>query len=224
MPTKHDLIDRLPELPLEPFEVAGTLERSDRGPYVTIRPHKRPVPEPPTVQPLMKSRSSYAVRKYFTQAIYPRVICYHPGDLVTDLQVNINPQPLPDRERPPTDIFALAGQERFYKLSSLKSQRFPNPLWCSVKGGPWLAAAVETESCFDGVPNRWEFWIVEMPEVSLVWFGKWEDMPSYPSLWVTMGDLVLAGTQQNCCGGFYWCPTTQSCIPQGVNCQDPFPA
>src|SRR5262249_650901 len=77
---------------------------------------------------------------------------------------------------------------------------------------------------FDGVPNRWEFWIVEMPEVSLVWFGEWGDMPSYPSLRVTMGDLVLAGTQQNGCGGFYWCPTTQSGIPQCFNCQDPFPA
>jgi len=42
MSTTYDLINRLAELPLEPFEVAGTLDRSDRGPFLTIRPHKSP--------------------------------------------------------------------------------------------------------------------------------------------------------------------------------------
>lgn len=224
MSNTRDLIDRLPELPIEPFEVAGSLDRSDRGPFVTIRPHKFAEPDRPTAQPLAKSRSSYAVRKYYTQAIYPRVICYDPGDLIGDLKLDLDPQPLPGREQPPADISALAGYERFYKLSSLKSKPFRNPLWCSVKYGPWLAVAKETESCFDGIPSRWEFCIIEIPEVSLVWFGRWEDMPAYPSLWVTMGDRVLAAPpRQLCCAGYYWCPTTQTCIPQGVNCQDPFP-
>ena len=86
-----------------------------------------------------------------------------------------------------------AVQERFYKLTSLKSVPFHHPLWCSVKYGPWLAIAKETESCIDGAPATWEFSIVEVPEVSLLWFGYWEDMPAYPSLQVIMGDLVPAG-------------------------------
>jgi hypothetical protein len=227
--TTRDFIDRLPELPLEPFEVAGTLDRSDRGPFLTIRPHKSPAPKSPapkrpTATPLAKSKSSYTIQKYWTQAIYPRVICCIPGDFLDGLEINVDPQPVPRRDRPPTDIAALAGQQRFYKLSSLKGVPFKDPLWCSVKYGPWLATAIETGSCFDFVPSQWEFFIVEMPEVSLVWSGNWGDMPAYPSLWVTMGDRVLAGPPQTIgCDGFKWCPTTQSWIPQGVNCQDSIP-
>jgi hypothetical protein len=219
MSTTRDLINKLPELPLEPFEVAGTLDRSDHGPFVTIRPKKFPEPERPKVQPLV-SASSFSIRQYYTQAIYPRVFCYDPGDLLGGLQLEVDPKPLPDRKHPPKDISALAGYERFYKLSSLKSKLLPNPLFCSVKYGPWLATAKETTACDLG-PSSWEFWIVEMPEVALVWFGNWEDMPAYPSLWVTMGDKVLASVQTLCCGGYYWCPTTMSCIPNQVKCMDP---
>lgn len=222
MSTSHDLINRLPELPLEPFEVAGTLDRSDRGPFLTIRPHKSPAPDPPTAQPLAPSKSGFTVRKYFTQAVY-RVICYYPDDLLVSPGMKVAPQPHPGRDCPPTDIVALAGQERFYKLTSLKSVPLHDPLWCSVKYGPWLAIAKETESCTAGVPPTWEFYIVEVPEVSLVWSGNWEDIPPYPSLQVVMGDLKLAAHEYQCCSGFQWCPTTQSCIPLSVPCQDPIP-
>jgi hypothetical protein len=137
--------------------------------------------------------------------------------------LDVDPKPLPGREHPPKDILALARYERFYKLSSLKSERFINPLFCSVKYGPWLATAIETTSCELG-PSRWEFWIVEMPEVFLAWFGMWEDMPPYPSLWVTMGDKVQASATQLCCPGYYWCPITMSCIPDQVPCKDTQPA
>jgi hypothetical protein len=86
------------------------------------------------------------------------------------------------------------------------------------------AVAKETESCLEGVPNQWEFFIVEVPEVALVWFGEWEDMPAFPSLTVIVGDLMPAGQETFCCPGFQWCPTTQSCIPLQVDCQDPIPA
>lgn len=224
MSAVDDLFRRLPELPQETFEAAGTLERSDRGPFVTIRPHKPPMPQEPPVLAHAVSKSSSTVRRYFTQALYPRVICYDPGDLVHDLAMSVDPQPFPGRDRPPTDFAALAGQERFYKLSVLRSAPLRQPLWCSVKYGPWLAVAKETESCFEGVTNQWEFFIVEVPEVALVWFGEWEDMPPFPSLTVIMGDLAPAGQETTCCGGFHWCPTTQSCIPTEVDCQDPIPA
>ena len=103
MSTSHDLINRLPELPLEPFEVAGTLDHSDRGPFLTIRPHKSPAPAPPNAQTLAPSKSSFTIRKYFTQAVYPRVICYYPDDLLVSPGMNIAPQPHPGRDCPPTD-------------------------------------------------------------------------------------------------------------------------
>ena len=219
-----DVLRRLPELPQETFEAAGTLQRSDRGPFVTLRPHNPAAPQEPPVPANAPSKSSFTVRQYFTQALYPRVICYDPGDLVVGLAMSFDPQPFPGRDRPPTDVAALAGQERFYKLSALESAPLKNPLWCSVKYGPWLAVAEETESCLEGMPNKWKFFIVEVPEVALIWFGEWTDMPAAPSLTVIMGDLVLAGYERFCCPGFQWCPTTQSCIPLQVDCQDPLPA
>jgi hypothetical protein len=176
------------------------------------------------VAPLVPSKSSFLTTKYYTQALYPRLICYDPGDLIVGLTMDVDPQPFPGRDRPPIDATALAGQERFYKLSSLRSVTFRHPLWCSVKYGPWLAIATETESCIQGAPNQWEFSIIEVPEVTLVWFGEWEDMPAFPSLTVIMSNLALAGQTSSCCPGFQWCATTQSCIPLDVDCQDPIPA
>jgi hypothetical protein len=37
MKSIHESINRLPELPLEPFEVAGKLAHADRGPFLTIK-------------------------------------------------------------------------------------------------------------------------------------------------------------------------------------------
>ena len=223
MSAVHDLFRRLPELPQETFEAAGALERSDRGPFVTLLPHMPPAPQEPPVPANAPSKSSFRVSRYFTQATYPRVFCYEPVVQLEGPAMSLEPQPFPDKDRPATDVVALAGQERFYKLSALKSFELRNPLWCSVKYGPWLAVAKETESCISGVPNQWEFSIVEVPEVTLLWFGEWEDMPDVPSLTV-IGGLVLAGQQTFCCAGFKWCPTTQSCIPQQLDCQEPIPA
>jgi hypothetical protein len=162
-------------------------------------------PEPPRPPALAPTKSSSATRKYFVWALYPRVICYDPGELIVGLTMDVNPSQHPDRDRPPTDLSVLARQERFYKLSSLRSSPFRHPLWCSVKYGPWTAAVTETESCLDGVPNRWE-------------------IPAFPSLTVVMGSLALSSQGHSCCPGFQWCQTTQSCVPLQVTCQDPISA
>jgi hypothetical protein len=220
MSSSYDVISRLPELPLEPFEVAGKLGYSDRGPFVTIKPHKQPEPTKPATPP-MPPKSQAFIRTYLSQAVYPRVICYHPGDQrPTRLPRTVDT--VEARGRPSTDFVAIARQERFYKLSALNDVRFRNPYWCSVRAGPWLAMAVERESCTTGEPNSWEFFIVEMPEVSLHWYGTWEDMPAYPSLQVFGHGLI--DERWDCCGGFKWCATTQSCIPNQVPCKDPVPA
>ena len=89
--TTADILGALPELPLEPFEVAGKLGRSDRGSYLTIRANQRPVPKPPVNPPPAKNKSFYTIRQYYTQAIYPRVICYDPGDLLAGATMNCRP-------------------------------------------------------------------------------------------------------------------------------------
>lgn len=57
-----------------------------------------------------------------------------------------------------------------------------DPLWCSVKYGPWTALVTETESCNDDEPNQWQFVIADIPQVGMLWYGTWEDIPSFPSL------------------------------------------
>lgn len=219
-----DIIRRLPEFPLEPFELAGVLDHSDRGPYLTIRPHPQTAPTPPVTSPSAAlKKSSHAIRKYFTQAIYPRVICHDPGDLLVGFRMDLGQAPAGEGSETRPDVAALARRERFYKLSTFKKVELPRPYWCSVKYGPWLAIAVERESCIDGDQNLWEFFIVEVPEVALTWYGEWDDMPPYPSLQVTMGDKVLASQERHCCAEFEWCATTQSCIPMAVDCQDAYP-
>ena len=224
MSSVDELFRRVPELPQETFEAVGTLERSDRGPFVTLRPHMPPAPQEPSVPPLAPVKSSYRINTYFTQATYPRVFCYEPVLQAKGVAMRVEPQPFPDKDRLPTDVMALAGRERFYKLSALKSLHLRNPLWCSVKYGPWLAVATETESCSSGMPSKWEFSIGEVPEVTLAWFGEWADMPDVPSLTVIGGLVLHEQSQPLCCPGFKWCPTTQSCISLHIDCQDPIPA
>jgi hypothetical protein len=222
-------IDALPELPLEPFEVAGKLAHARRGPFLTIMPPARPAPTPPPAAPLPHVPTpSFEIRQYFTQAIYPRVICHDPGDFLHDLVLDPTPDGgTGDSGRDDVagraDLAVLARREQHYKLSALNGTKLHHALWCTVKYGPWLAVAVETESCVNGVPNRWEFWIVEVPEVSMLWYGQWLDQPSFPNLTVIKGDLALANVARLCCPGNKWCPTTQSCIPNQVNCQPPVP-
>jgi hypothetical protein len=228
MTTLREKISRLPELPVEPFEVAGKLDYSDKIPVVTIRPYKFPVPvKPPNSIVFAQNKSSAWHRSYYVQVIYPRVICQSPWGLEeANEKTTMAFFKEEDKVEPclaESNGVIIAKQERFYKLSTLNGLKFPNPWWCSVKGGPWLAIAEEEESCLDGVPPFWRLWIIEMPEVTLSWYGKWEDIPSYPSLIVFMNDLSMFDQYSVCCAGYKWCTTTMSCIPLATNCQGTTP-
>jgi hypothetical protein len=61
MTATQDAIDRLPELPLETFESIGQLERSDHGPFLTIKP-PRVEGRPSAPLPESKKKSSYMPR------------------------------------------------------------------------------------------------------------------------------------------------------------------
>jgi hypothetical protein len=226
-PTLKEQIEALPELPVKTFEAAGKLSYADNVPVVTIRPNKFPKPgKPPKpdkgsgVLPLAP-KSEALTLYYWVQAIYPRVICQEPSlDLAAARETLFVEQGSPASDRPNANPAAVAQRERFYKLTKLKGARLANPLWCSVKYGPWLAMAVEQESCTSGVPNTWQFAIVEMPEVALTWYGQWEDMPSYPLLSVITGDRPLFRTERQCCAGFRFCSSTMSCLAISIPCPD----
>jgi hypothetical protein len=227
--TGRDLIYSLPELPLAPLELGGKLALSRRGPFLTIDPPARPAPAPPKGVAHLAPTSAFEIRKYWTQCTYPRLICIDPGDLIGDLVLD----PTPDDGTggvdpggvvgPRPDLAVLARRERHYKLSKWNGSTLHHPYWCTVKYGPWLAVAVETESCITGAPNRWEFAIVEMPNVAMIWYGAWLDQPSLPNLTVIKGDLQMFDVTRSCCAGYKYCPTTESCIPLQVNCQSPVP-
>ncbi|MBZ5636145.1 MAG: hypothetical protein LAO55_23700 [Acidobacteriia bacterium] len=222
--TLKQRIDQLPELPVETLEVAGELGYADNVPVVTIRPNKFPKPaKPPGVLPAV-NLSQYEQRFYWVQVTYPRVICSHPGDLLTQPGPMFVERGTRESGRPNAGVAAIAQRERFYKLMKLKGVQLRTSLWCSVKYGPWLAMVIEQTSCIAGEPSLWQFSIVEMPEVGVTWYGQWGDIPPLPSLTVIMGDLSLFDVKHFCCPGFTFCPTTMSCIPDRVHCQDAVPA
>lgn len=230
----RDALEALPELPLEPFELAGRLGHAGDGPYLTIVPHARPVPEPapPVGSPVLPhapQRQSHQIREYWAQALHPYVYCVFPGDLLDGVLLEparVAAVAAPHAEpvsRPAPGTIVPAAQH--YKLSAFEGRRLQHLLFCTVKYGPWAARVIETESCIDGVPNRWELKLVGVPlDVGMTWNGTWLDQPTLPNLEVIKGNLALSHVTTQCCPGNKWCHTSQSCIPLQVNCQPNQPA
>ena len=228
MTTLRERIKRLPELPVEPFEVAGKLDFSDKTPVITIRPRKFPAPKKPkkSTTTLVPNRSQASIRKYFTQVTYPRLICQPPPKEQFDTAKLFEEEEGENGDGsrlPESNIESISKKVGYYKLTKLNNRKFRDPFWCSVHYGPWLAIVTETESCDFHVPNFWHLHIIEMSEVSLSWYGLWNDIPSYPSLQVSMGDLAKFEESHSCCPGYIYCPPTGSCLPLQVPCKDPVP-
>lgn len=108
-----DVLNRFPELPLEPFEVAGKLDYADTAPVLTIRPHKLAVPEPPAAPTPAIPRSQACRRKYLTQVTYPRVVCYPLPDSVVVAALTANKSEGYRLRENETDVEAIARHERF---------------------------------------------------------------------------------------------------------------
>jgi hypothetical protein len=218
-------INSLPELPVEDFEEAGKLGYSDKVPVVTIRPHKFSRPEKPSSSGaiLNEKKSSYEIRKYYAQVTYPLVVCQPPPDEQFDTASLFEEEDGDVVDLPKSKIRTVLKKERFYKLTKLNGKELPIPFWCYVHYGPWLAQVTETESCISGIPNSWDMFVYGIPEVNLSWYGHWEDIPPYPLLNVIMGDLVLFYHTFDCCSGFSYCLSTQSCKPLGMCSDNPVP-
>jgi hypothetical protein len=84
MAFEEDTLDRLPDLPLD-FESMGPLERSDHGPFLTIRHPRVGAARSATALPAPKKKTSHAARHNFAWAIYPKLVCYEPGLVVQGL-------------------------------------------------------------------------------------------------------------------------------------------
>jgi hypothetical protein len=231
MDTVIEKIKRLPELPVEAFEVAGKLGFSEKMPGITIKPRKFRAPKKPKKQSvtLIPNKSQYSIRKYFVWVTYPRVVCQPPfnEDVNTTSLFEAEEEEGGNKDEsqlPDSNLESISKKVRYYKLSKLNGRRLRDPWWCSVKYGPWTAMVREDESCIFNVPTSWQLFIVEMPQVFLSWYGLWNDIPPYPSLQVIMGTLSMFDQSHFCCPGYQYCPPTGSCISLKVKCQDTIPA
>jgi hypothetical protein len=229
MSYKKNTIDELPELPLESLSLGGSLEPAFTAPVLTIRPDssaapegKNPSPRPPSTLHCPKSSSHY-VKKYLTQVTYPRVICHPENELSTSVVQKVFQEHQGSPDDNATEQAVDSRQTQFYKLSSFKGTKLNNPYFCSVQNGPWSATVRETQGCRTdcNVPTvSWHLSVNGLPEIDIAWEGEWEDIPvyNYPNLSVIMGDLYLVNEGSECCPGFTFCSTTNSCIPSTVQC------
>ena len=211
-------LDDLPELPLDLLQLAGTLQHARTAPVLTIRPPTPTAPDAPVAPVPAIKKSQVVIRKYLTQVLFPRVICYPFSDLFAELafdEVKIREHAAGREQR--------IGQTRFYKLTAASGLTSTAPYFCTVAYGPWSARVTEEESCTHGVPNRFTLQVIEIPEIVIVWYGEWQDVPPHPLLHVIQGDLYLLDEVSTCCPGFKWCATLGSCIPEIVKCDDPLP-
>src|SRR5690349_4977155 len=87
MTTGKDVLDQLPELPLEKFAAIGALERSDHGPFLTIKPPRLEASHAATPLPDVPTRASHMTQRHHAWVSYPIVTCYDPGPFVDGLQV-----------------------------------------------------------------------------------------------------------------------------------------
>jgi hypothetical protein len=178
MATLREKIKRLPEIPVEAFEVGGKLGFSDKMPGITIRPHKFHAPKKPKKQSasLGPNKSQFSIRKYFVWVTYPRVVCQPPFNEQVDTTSLFDAEEGENKDEshlPESNLESISKKVRYYKLSKLNGRRIRDPWWCSVKYGPWTALVTETESCSFYLPT-WQLFIVEMPQVFLSWYWSLE--------------------------------------------------
>jgi hypothetical protein len=191
----EDLLARLPEFPLETFESIGSLERSDHGPFLTIKPPRQATSRPTIPLPDVRKKASRMTQVHHAWVIYPIAVCYDPGPFVDGLQIA---GPAPGGfglGHPDDDLREVADRMEHYRLSSLAGRTFPRPLWCTVRYGPWYGTFKEQESCTEGDNDHmFDFYLEgvdpeQAPDV-VTWIGGITDMPAVPSLSVIWGSLT----------------------------------
>jgi hypothetical protein len=217
MKNPADALSRLPELPVELFELGAKLDYSETTPVITNRPDIITA-EPPAAPHLAPHKPSYEIRTRHAWVGYPKVVCFPYSDLVFEAVLNFE-NSKPDWRVNETDLAAIAAARRYYKLTHFRGGE--TAFGCEVRYGPWFATVIETESCYDNVPSRWDL-VSSYLGLALTWLGSWNDMPSVPHLNVIV-DLNSSQVSWDCCSGYERCLTSNSCVLTAVGCQDPYP-
>jgi hypothetical protein len=206
---------RLPELPTELFELSGKLDYARDAPIITIRPHVVS-PKAPVIATPRINRASHETRTYFAWVLYPHVVCTP----IPDLEVLAELAPEPDRQLPPrhaSDLVAIANSRHSYKLTRFRGRDLATPWGCQVRYGPGFGTIVYTQSCDDQIPDRWAL-SSSVLDMQVDWPGTAADMPSIPNLTVIWDPNHPAEVTSQCCPGHRWCPSSQSCLRNTINC------
>lgn len=212
--SKNHSIYNLLELPLDLLtRGGGVLDHSHDAPTITIHPRRAIVPEGPSTPSdpdsiaHCKPASSFYVRYYITQVTYPRVTCYPnitPSDSVLARALERSNE---SSKNGPNGPGCSHQQTRFFKLSAFEGAKLPNPMFCTVHGGPWSAEVLETQGCRKGcspAPVHWKLSVHGFPDLELQWYGTWQDVPAHnqPTMGIIMNDLTLITEEFHCCDGF----------------------
>lgn len=206
MTTGQDALDQLPELPLDRFEVIGRLERSDHGPFLTIKPGRVDVSRASISLPDEKIKVSHMVRRHWAWVTYPILVCHDPGPFADGLQIVGAPLSGSVSRHLGDEVLEVAGRVEHYRLSAWEGRTFPRPLWCTAHYGPWFGRFTEQESCTEGDDDhKFDFYLEGVqpgqgPGV-VTWFGGITDMPAVPSLSVMWGTLQSESPRYSSCGG-----------------------
>ena len=92
-----------------------------------------------------------------------------------------------------------------------------------MRYGPWYGTIISEQSCYVGVPDRWSL-SSSVLAMTIEWEGGPNDMPSVPNLSLVWDPGQPATVTQPCCPGYSWCPATQSCLDNRIDCPDLTPA
>src|ERR1044071_644244 len=131
MTSLRERIEKLPELPVEAFEVAGKLDYSDKVPVITIRPRNFAPSMKPTPKILKEKKCCWSKLSYFMWATYPRVFCQPP--IIDPLPDQVNTKAFFEQKdvgrsnEPESDLEIISKKERFYKLTTLKGTKLQPP-------------------------------------------------------------------------------------------------
>lgn len=214
MTKQADLLNRLPELPLEAFELSSKLDYAEHAPVITNRFEAIRLAAPVIPTPHAPDRSSHELKTYFAWVIYPHVMCVPMPELEVMARVNLEPA----KASPPRhglDLEAIAEQRLFFKLSRLRDFDLGTPWGCEVRYGPWFGVITYTQSCSDSLPDRWAL-SSSVLDMKIEWEGGPGDMPSVPNLTVWWDPAQPASVEVQCCPGHY--PCNGGCLPDDIDC------
>jgi hypothetical protein len=206
MTAGQDVLDQLPELPLEKFESIGKLVRSDHGPFLTIEPTRVEASRAAIPLPDGKMKVSATVQCHWAWVIYPIVVCHDPGEFLDGLKIAGPSSGGSDLGHHADELREVAGGVEHYRLSSWSDRKFPRPLFCTVHYGPWFGRFKDQESCIEGdYEHKIDFYLEGVqpgqgPGV-VTWFGSLSDMPVVPALSVMWTTLQSENVHYAPCGG-----------------------